>query len=87
MSNVDIVRAWKDENYRSSLSEEQRALLPENPAGAIELTDMDLEQVEGAGTTLPVGTVGCCQTYWTCDFWKCLSTLTAAYADTTCIIG
>ena len=71
MSNVDIIRAWKDENYRSSLSEEQRALLPDNPAGAIELTDMDLEQIEGAGSSLPVFTVGCCQTYHTCDFWKC----------------
>ncbi len=29
----DVVRAWKDENYRQSLSEEQRRLLPANPAG------------------------------------------------------
>ena len=35
MSDFDIVRAWKDAEYRRSLSPEARALLPENPAGAI----------------------------------------------------
>lgn len=46
-----IIRAWKDPNYRASLSPEQRAALPESPAGA-PLTDMseaELEQVAGAG--------------------------------------
>ena len=41
----DIVRAWKDENYRHSLSEEQRQALPTNPAG--ELTDDELSAVTG----------------------------------------
>ena len=36
MSNVNIIRAWKDEEYRNSLTDEQRAALPANPAGAIE---------------------------------------------------
>jgi mersacidin/lichenicidin family type 2 lantibiotic len=44
----DIVRAWKDASYRHSLSEEELALLPSNPAGEIELTDADLETVNGA---------------------------------------
>ncbi|QBD80924.1 mersacidin/lichenicidin family type 2 lantibiotic [Ktedonosporobacter rubrisoli] len=43
----DIVRAWKDESYRESLSEEERALLPENPAG-VELSESSLETVYGA---------------------------------------
>jgi mersacidin/lichenicidin family type 2 lantibiotic len=30
---VDVVRAWRDEEYRNSLTEEERAGLPENPAG------------------------------------------------------
>jgi mersacidin/lichenicidin family type 2 lantibiotic len=47
--NIDIVRAWKDEEYRSSLSAEQQALLPANPAGELELSDADLEAVHGAG--------------------------------------
>jgi mersacidin/lichenicidin family type 2 lantibiotic len=41
----DIVRAWKDESYRHSLSEEQRQALPANPAG--ELSDEELNAVTG----------------------------------------
>ncbi|MDJ0572975.1 MAG: mersacidin/lichenicidin family type 2 lantibiotic [Pleurocapsa sp. MO_192.B19] len=47
MSNYDIIRAWKDEDYLESLSEEQRVLVPENPAGMIELSDEDMEVVAG----------------------------------------
>jgi mersacidin/lichenicidin family type 2 lantibiotic len=45
---IDIVRAWKDEAYRASLSPEEQALLPKNPAGALELSDAELETVHGA---------------------------------------
>ena len=47
ISDIDVVRAWKDEEYRSSLTEAQRAQLPENPAGMIELTDEALNEVVG----------------------------------------
>jgi mersacidin/lichenicidin family type 2 lantibiotic len=47
MSTLDIIRAWKDEEYRLSLSEAERALLPANPAGAIQLEDADLDAVAG----------------------------------------
>lgn len=50
MSNEEIIRAWKDEEYRLSLSESERATLPVNPAGIIELTDADLADVAGADT-------------------------------------
>ena len=43
----DIVRAWKDENYRHKLSSEQRDKLPTNPAG--ELSDAEMEMVYGGG--------------------------------------
>jgi mersacidin/lichenicidin family type 2 lantibiotic len=43
----DIIRAWKDKNFRDSLSEEQRAQLPANPAGLIEIDDEQLVQVAG----------------------------------------
>jgi mersacidin/lichenicidin family type 2 lantibiotic len=33
MSTDQIIRAWKDENYRSTLSDYQRAQLPPHPAG------------------------------------------------------
>jgi mersacidin/lichenicidin family type 2 lantibiotic len=50
MSANTIARAWKDEEFRASLAESERAALPENPAGNIELPDSALRQVNG----------GCC---------------------------
>ncbi|MBV6622422.1 MAG: mersacidin/lichenicidin family type 2 lantibiotic [Rivularia sp. (in: Bacteria)] len=47
MSNIDVIRAWKDEEYRNSLSEEQLSDLPENPAGMVELSDADMEALAG----------------------------------------
>jgi len=43
----DIVRAWKDESYRQGLSNEERNMLPANPAGDLELTDAELESAFG----------------------------------------
>ncbi|HEY7124229.1 MAG TPA: mersacidin/lichenicidin family type 2 lantibiotic [Ktedonobacterales bacterium] len=47
MTKADMVRAWKDAEYRQNLSAEEQTLLPEHPAGSIELTDADLPQVAG----------------------------------------
>jgi len=47
MSNFDIVRAWKDEDYRLSLTDEQRAMLPDSPAGMVELSDTDMGMLAG----------------------------------------
>jgi mersacidin/lichenicidin family type 2 lantibiotic len=47
MSHVNVVRAWKDEAYRNSLTDAERAALPENPAGLVELPPADLGQVAG----------------------------------------
>ena len=60
MSNVDVVRAWKDEQYRMSLSETERASLPQNPAGMVELTDADLEGIAGGSTDISVARTSCC---------------------------
>jgi len=46
---LDVVRAWKDEVYYNSLTEQERATLPESPVGAIELGDDDLDSVYGGG--------------------------------------
>lgn len=46
---VDTVRAWKDEMYRNSLSSDVQATLPESPVGTLELSDADLEDVNGGG--------------------------------------
>jgi mersacidin/lichenicidin family type 2 lantibiotic len=47
----NIIRAWKDEEYRLSLSESERALLPAHPAGTIELGDAELEKAAGGFTS------------------------------------
>jgi len=67
MSHEDIIRAWKDEEYRNSLSEEQRAQLPENPAGMNELSDETMQTIAGGENRLElelrtrgVFTLGCC---------------------------
>jgi mersacidin/lichenicidin family type 2 lantibiotic len=51
---VDIARAWKDPEYRKSLTPEQLAGLPPNPAGTPELTDEVLDKTVGGA----VGVVG-----------------------------
>ena len=47
MSNLDVIRAWKDAEYRNSLSEAERAQLPLHPAGLIELSDVELDAAAG----------------------------------------
>ena len=57
MSIMDVIRAWEDPEYRKSLSDEERAKLPANPVGEIELTDDDLSEVTGAAQS--GASVGC----------------------------
>ena len=55
MSATHIIRAWKDEEYRMSLSQIELALLPEHPSGLIELSDNDLNFVpEDPRTTISI---------------------------------
>jgi mersacidin/lichenicidin family type 2 lantibiotic len=49
MKPEQIIKAWKDPTYRASLSAEERAQLPENPAGTVELDDAQLGDISGAG--------------------------------------
>ena len=54
MSVENIIRAWKDEDFRQSLSAAERAVLPEHPAGLIDLTAAELDALTGGlmrGTT------------------------------------
>jgi len=60
MSITDIIRAWKDEEYRRSLSAETQALVPPHPAGQIELTDAELKDVDGGTTAWYVCTGAVC---------------------------
>lgn len=52
MKKSDVIRAWEDEEYRDSLSAEERATLPENPAGLCAVDDDVLRSITG----------GCCPT-------------------------
>ena len=67
MSHPNIIRAWKDEEYRRSLSEAERALLPGHPAGLVELTEADMSRTEGGLSGDPNG---CWMLAWTrlCTF-------------------
>ncbi len=58
MSKFDIVRAWKDQEYYNSLAAKEQALVPENPAGVIDLSEDDLSGIVGAGTD-PQFSAGC----------------------------
>lgn len=49
MSNLNVIRAWKDAKFRRSLSAAELAQLPENPAGLVELTDSELRKAGGFG--------------------------------------
>jgi len=57
MKKVDVVRAWRDEEYRNSLTDQQRASLPENPAGLAVVSDEALRSITG----------GCCTTVTKCS--------------------
>ncbi len=56
-----IIRAWKDPEYRASLSAEERAALPESPVGqsVAELGDAELGLALGGGDPGPTSPVHC----------------------------
>lgn len=82
MSQVDVVRAWTDEEYLESLSPAQRSAVPPHPAGLVELDAADMMGIAG-GTGESYDycpTQDCsiyCSTYADCQyasawsFWRC----------------
>ncbi|MFY0525583.1 mersacidin/lichenicidin family type 2 lantibiotic [Archangium gephyra] len=65
MSNK-IIRAWKDEDFRNELSESEREMIPENPAGMMELTDEALDVLVGGNAAA------------SCDWCSCVAAEQAA---------
>ena len=56
---LDIARAWKDAEYRKSLTPEQLAQLPANPNGdteteAVEISEQELNEVSGGWIRPPI---------------------------------
>mgnify|MGYP001231069973 CR=1 FL=1 len=66
MSIEQIIKAWKDEDYRNSLSSEQLENLPQNPIGSIELDDFEGTINAGANSLLQ----GCPSAY-NCGSCRC----------------
>lgn len=62
---MDTVRAWKDPEYRAELSRQDLAVVADNPAGVVELSDADIDLV-GAGSGLLCVTVSAAITITTC---------------------
>jgi mersacidin/lichenicidin family type 2 lantibiotic len=44
---IDLVRAWKDSEYRKTLSAEELASLPESPTGLVPAADEELKAAVG----------------------------------------
>ncbi len=72
MSKRNIIRAWKNAEYRKSLSAEERAQLPENPAGLVELDIDEASSVSGDNETVYT--------------WFCTSCLFTTGNDPTCAL-
>jgi len=47
MNIRDIIRAWRDQEFREELTDEELAKFPDNPAGEILLTEEDMAYVDG----------------------------------------
>ena len=60
---MNIVRAWKDAEYRKTLSAEELALLPENPVGAVEISEEEADEILGMGGG---GSNTCCENISVC---------------------
>jgi mersacidin/lichenicidin family type 2 lantibiotic len=52
MSQQDVIKAWKDEEYRFSLGATELANLPLHPSGILELTDEALDDLIANGGVL-----------------------------------
>jgi mersacidin/lichenicidin family type 2 lantibiotic len=71
MAHVNVIRAWKDEEYRLNLTAAERAQLPAHPAGLIDLSDAELNGVSGG--MLPQTLATRCSLGWRCvsGSWSC----------------
>ena len=52
--SIDLARAWRDQDYYLSLTEEERASLGAHPAGMLALEDVVLKSITGGCSTVGV---------------------------------
>lgn len=65
METVEVIRAWKDPLYRSTLSAGELDQLPVHPAGLIELRD---DQLSGGSAIAMTTAIDC--TEYTFNHWR-----------------
>jgi mersacidin/lichenicidin family type 2 lantibiotic len=79
MKQETIIRAWKDPEFRASLSAEERSALPECPAGQAftELDEAELADAVGGALALNYSVDdGCICSNWTGGLTSRVTTLT-----------
>jgi len=64
MSQQDIIRAWRDTEFRLSLSEDEQALIPPHPAG-VSKTSLSKPDVPESVPVSPFSVYYSC--YWICN--------------------
>ena len=64
MSKMDVIRAWRDPEYRATLSSEELSRLPSNPAGLVELTDEELGRASGIDAIPSTTAPECTMSTW-----------------------
>ena len=84
MNKTDVIRAWKDPLYRATLSEEEQAALPLNPAGVADLSD---DQLRIAGASTPATTAPTCTNYTFLNWRSCCPPITTAVTCTEFTFG
>jgi mersacidin/lichenicidin family type 2 lantibiotic len=52
LSTADIIRAWKDPDYRASLSDAERTALPPSPVGTVDLSEAEALGILGGTATV-----------------------------------
>jgi mersacidin/lichenicidin family type 2 lantibiotic len=55
MKKNQILAAWRDEEYFLSLTDEERAQIPEHPAGLLDVDDDILRSITGGCSTTKFG--------------------------------
>jgi mersacidin/lichenicidin family type 2 lantibiotic len=66
MSDLEVIRAWKDTRYRRGLSPAELAGLPQNPAGLVELPHSELRRASGFGDAALTTALTCTETKGGC---------------------
>lgn len=81
MGDLRTIRAWKDADYRASLTAEEAIELPDSPVGSIELDDDDLDPSGGSVPELTQTTI--CATSYPCVLAGTIA-LSQAFSCATC---